>query len=88
MKKEEYITFGEPYNINIQLRPSAFNGEVVIRKYKITVEEVKEPVKVLQERLEKLWINCNNHHLYTPLREEAKKLNYKFKRDVGSAVKL
>lgn len=54
--------------------PSCFNGEVAIRKYRITVEEVDEPKAVLEQRLRKLWRECDNHHHWAPLQAVAAKL--------------
>ena len=47
--------------------PSAFNGFVQIKKYKITVEEIIEPVDVYWERLIKLWRMSTNYHHYRRL---------------------
>lgn len=56
--------------------PSCFNGIVAIRSYVVTVNLVEEPVEVLQERLLKLWRECDNMHHYGPLQAAAAKLNY------------
>jgi hypothetical protein len=42
--------------------PSAFNGIVRFRKYKVTIELIEEPQEVLAERLQKLWDECDNLH--------------------------
>lgn len=55
-------------------RPSCWNREVNIRRYRITVELVDEPKEVLVERLRKIWRSTDNHHHRDPLRTEAKRL--------------
>ena len=47
--------------------PYCWNGEVSIRKYRVTIEEIKEPHAVLVSRLQKLWEDCDNHHHWEPL---------------------
>ncbi len=64
--------------------PSTFNGIVQFRKYRVTVELIDEPVEVLQERLEKLWLECDNHHQWTPIQNAAKSIGYTFKGERGS----
>jgi hypothetical protein len=55
--------------------PSAFNGGVQIRRYRVTVELIDEPIEVLRERLRKLWRESeNNTHHRHPMREVAKQL--------------
>jgi len=58
-----------PYELgNLQQKkPSCFNGVVCVRKYRVTVELVDEPVEVLRERVQALWDSCNNHHHWEPL---------------------
>lgn len=58
----------------IQARPDAFNGYVNFRRYRITVEEIEEPIEVLRERLRKIWRECDNHHSWTPIRMVAASL--------------
>ena len=86
--KQEIITFRKlsDYDICnfIQNEPSAFNGFVNVIKYKITIEEIKEPIEVIQERLENLWVECDNWHNWDVLEATAKKFNYKFKGQQGS----
>ena len=85
--KEEIITFNKPWNINEQIEPSCFNGGVRVEKYKITIEIVEEPIGVICERLEKLWVESKNFHDYDPLMEVAKKFGYVFKDGFGSKNK-
>lgn len=52
--------------------PSAFNGEVNIKKYRVLVEEVVEDQEILQARFEELWRKTDNHHHYSPIQRAAK----------------
>ena len=73
---ETFRTFG-PYDFSTwesANEPSCFNGSVSIRKFRITIEEVEEPVEVLRERVQKLWDSCNNSHHWSPLRTVAETL--------------
>lgn len=73
-----YETYGDPrYAVERHHRaaPSAFNGCVEIRRYRITVELIDEPVEVLRERLKKLWREIErNHHLWHPMWDAGAKL--------------
>jgi hypothetical protein len=44
--------------------PSAFNGIVQIRRYRVTAELIDEPIEVLRDRLRILWRESepNTHH--------------------------
>jgi hypothetical protein len=53
--------------------PSCFNGRVNVRKYKVTVEIVDEPIEAIQARIQKMWDECDNHHNWGPLKSEAEK---------------
>lgn len=83
INKIEFETFNKinSYHINLLKKefPSIFNGEVSIRRYKVTIEEIEEPIETLQERLQKLYDEGTNYHHIEPLKREAKKLNYTFK---------
>ena len=57
---------------------TCFNGNVNVRKYKVTIELIEEPNELIIKRLQKLWDECDNDHYWTPLRIEAKKYNYEF----------
>lgn len=78
MKLHDFETFRElsSYAISELKRdePNCFNGEISYRKYRIAVELVDEPVEVLQERIQKLWDECENHHHWKPLQAAAKSL--------------
>lgn len=66
---------------------SCFNGNVSIRKYKITIEPIEESNEILAERLQKLWDECDNHHHWTPLKNVAKQIGYELQGNFGSARK-
>ena len=66
-------TFTDPGHFYVTHEPSSVN-KVSIRKYRVTVEQIEEPVEVLHERLLHLWRKCNNHHEKRSLLEEADRL--------------
>lgn len=68
--------------------PSCFNGAVNIKKYKITIEIVDEPLEIYNERLEKLWVESDNYHHYRPLQCVAESIGYSFKGKFGSQRKI
>jgi len=73
---------------NLQSKePSCFNGNVSIRKYKITIEPIEEPNEVLAERLQKLWYECDNYRHWTPLKNAALQIGYELKGNAGSLRK-
>lgn len=86
MEKKIVETFRDP-RILIrdaeQKEPSCFNGWVRVKKYRITVEEVVEPVDVIAERLQKLWDDCDNHHNWQPLKNAADSIGYTLLGEVG-----
>lgn len=57
--------------IRIAPKPYAFNGSVGVIRYRVTVEPIDEP-EAIRERIEKLWRECNNHHLWGPIQAAAK----------------
>ena len=71
MSTMEFETFREigKYQIGTikQDEPSCFNGMVRVKRYRVTVEEIKEPDEVIVARLQKMWDNCTNHHNRDPL---------------------
>ena len=67
-----------------QEEPSCFNSIVRVIKYKITIEELKEPKEIICERLEKLFVECDNWHDREALERVARKYKYEFKGDFGS----
>lgn len=67
-----------------QETPSSFNSVISINKYKISVEEIEEPIEVYEKRIQDLWDKCDNHHHIDPIRREAKALGYTLKGSYGS----
>ena len=68
-------TFVKPWGLNNDERfqkPSVFNGSVYVRKYRITIELVDEPIEVIRERIQKLYDESRNYHDHEPLRREGK----------------
>lgn len=57
-----------------QDEPSCFNQEVNVKRYRVTIEEIEEPVEVLAERLRLLWQNSRNIHDLDPIHAVAKQL--------------
>ena len=72
-------TYSVPYNLEQSCSnhnaPSAFNGYVLVERYRITVEKVEEPIEVVRDRLRKLWRESErNFHHWTPMRATAERL--------------
>jgi len=74
-----YYTFAPPplmgsgsysRDVRVHGEPSAHNGAVNVVRYKITVEPIDEPEEI-EERIKRLWRECNNSHLWGPLRGAA-----------------
>lgn len=51
-----------------------WNGEVLVKRYRITVEEIEEPMSVLKERLEALLHKRGHVSDYASILAEAKRL--------------
>lgn len=83
MKKEVIETFNKPWRIDVQKDPSSFNGDVRFRKYRITIEVLEEPQEVLEQRLQKLWDECDNRHHWTPIKKAAESIGYTLVGQVG-----
>lgn len=77
MSKDVIETYRDPrgfwLNEVLQKEPSAFNSQVRVRKYRVTVELIDEPDDVIRDRIQKLWNECTNHHQWPSLRAQAKK---------------
>ena len=58
-------------SVSMLASPDAFNGCVHVRKYKVTVEMIDEPIEVIQARIQELWDNCTSHQLWEPLKHMA-----------------
>ncbi len=68
--------------------PSCGNGDVSIRRFRITVELIDEPKEVLADRLRMLWRRTRNHHDSDTLRSAAARLGIVLDRDeFGADVK-
>ena len=81
---KDFETFKIPNDFMIrnieQDKPSCFNGKVSVRRYRIRIEEIDEPIEDIQARLIKLWENTTNHHHRQPLIAEAKKYGLDFRK--------
>jgi hypothetical protein len=90
MEKKIVETFRNPLiwlRDTVQNEPTAFNGEVRVKKYRITVEEISEPIEIIQERLQQLWDDCDNFHHWTPLKRAAEVIGYTLTGPAGKNVK-
>ena len=67
-----------------QSEPSCFNGDVRVRRYRITFDLIDEPNEVLSARLQALWDASDNHHQWHPLRAAAEKIDYELQGSPGS----
>jgi len=64
--------------------PTCFNGMIRLQRYRITVEEVDEPIEVQRERLIHMWRTSErNHHHWSPFKAVANQLGMDFERDLG-----
>lgn len=61
--------------------PDAFNGNVHVRKYKITAEMIDEPIEVIQSRIQELWDNCASYQLWEPLKYMASRYGMELSHD-------
>ncbi len=76
-----------PYDVgqfNTWKEPTAFNGAVRVRKYRVTIELVDEEVSIIAARIQKLWDECDNHHHWQPIRVAAEKIGYSLVGQAGS----
>lgn len=62
---------GYAKNQIIESDPTCFNGMVRVRKYRVTVELIDEPIEVIQKRIKKMWDECETHHHWDPLKAVA-----------------
>ena len=70
-----------------QTDPSCFNGDVAVRKYRVTIELIDEPTEVIAARLQQLWDECDNYHHAGPLQVAAKAIGYTLVGSYGSKRK-
>lgn len=59
--------------------PNIWNGEVHVKKYRVTIEEIEEPKEVLRERLQKLYDKPGHISNAKNIQEEAKRLGIELK---------
>ena len=82
---ETFRNIGTYETMNLKKsEPSCFNGMVNFKKYKVTIEEVLEPVEIYQERLQKMWDECDNYHHWQPLKQAANSIGYTLSGSAGS----
>ncbi len=62
-----------------QEEPSCFNSMVRVRKYRVTVELIDEPLEIIQKRIQALYDDNRNTHHWGPLMAKAKEYNYEIK---------
>lgn len=77
MNKIQVTTFQPPSYFRIQeherfTEPKAFNGNVLVKRYKVTIEEIQEPDEVILERLKALYKNETNHYTRNDLERYAR----------------
>lgn len=81
-----FETLSEPFinKHDMEKEPSCSNGIVNVRRYRITVELIDEPIEVIRERILKLWYACDNWHHWSPLKSAAARVGLVLDmRDVG-----
>lgn len=74
-----------PYEENrlSKSKPSTFNGNVEVKRYRITIECISTYEEEC-ENLQYLWDHGDNYHHIGPLKDYAEKLNYGLKGNFGS----
>lgn len=70
---EAYGTYGIRDLARHHAEPSAFNGDVKVRRYRITVERVSTDDEE-RAAVQRLWEECDNHHHWGPLQAAAARL--------------
>lgn len=91
--KHSTVTFRRPVlnsavkSSNELYAPAVCGGEVNIRRFQVTVEEIPEPHEVLCERLQYLWEHSCNVEDTLPIQMEAKKIGYILRGNRGDAFK-
>lgn len=71
--------YGGELHVYLSDTPSVGNGKVSVRRYRVTVEELEEPVEIIRERILALWKGSTNHHHWEPLRAAAAKVGLELK---------
>lgn len=60
---------------HVEDHPRVFNGQLSLRRFRITVEVINEPIDVLRDRLRKLWRESEpNIHARSIMHEAAREL--------------
>lgn len=65
--------------------PRCWNGDVSVRRYRVTAEIIDEPIEVIHERLRKLWAESDNHHHFGPIKSAAAKVGLELDHDTFGA---
>lgn len=74
---ETFREFDSYSSMNLtQDKPSCFNSMVRVRKYRVTVELIDEPIDVIRARIQKLWDESRNIHHAEPLLKAAKQAGF------------
>lgn len=71
----------------VSTKPTCFNGDIRIKRYRITIEEIQEPNVILGQRLQKLWEECDNWHHHDNLITTAKEIGWVLQGDRGQKRK-
>lgn len=66
--------YGENVHVHQREVPMIISGEVSVRRYRVTFEEIAEPVEVIAARLRDLWEAGDNHHHADPIHAAARAL--------------
>jgi len=74
--KHQFETFLEigPWQVSQLTRttPSAMNHHVMVRRYRVTVEEIDEPDEIIRDRIRELCWDCVNHNEWGALQAMAR----------------
>lgn len=88
MEFETFRSLGAWHRGQLQSKePSSFNGDVIIKKTKVTFEVIEESKEVYQERIQQLWDLCDNMNHAEPIKYVAKELGYELKGERGNKIK-
>lgn len=64
--------------------PACYNGNVQVRKFRVSIELVDEPAEVIAARIQALWDVSDNYHHLSPLNEAASAIGYVLQGSFGS----
>lgn len=79
---ETFRDIGSYEVVNLSdLNPSCFNNWMRVRKYKITIELIEEPIEIIQERIKKIWRECDNHHHWGVIKKSAEEYGVELNMD-------